>query len=375
MSPSRFKRLRVELLEARHLLTAITVDTPLDVVDPNDGVTSLREAIAVSNNDLGPDEIFFAPALEGQALRLTEGQLTITDELAIVGPGADRLTLDASGSDPTPGTNNGDGSRLFYIGNGLPDVAPQVSISGLTLTGGDVADSGGAIWTEGFGYEGFATGTISFADRILAGSGSVDFSVSQRESTGTLTLANGSIEIITTSDGAAAGVQGATGSGVDIIISDSDSDDDVIQSVSYNSGTNTIHITADLNANGDGVSAVTVQDLADAIAYQETVAGVHDFTIGTVTNGQNALEISDAGTHANVLTGGLAQSSTEGISIVSTPGAASNIVIAFIEQAGIGSTPIVSGNALSGYTVAIDSGNTETTIADIAAQSSRRKHR
>ncbi len=366
MSPSRFKRLRVELLEARHLLTALTVDTHWDIEDPNDGVTSLREAIAESNNALGPDEIFFAPSLTGQALRLTEGQLIITDELAIVGPGADRLTLDASGNDPTPGTNNGDGSRLFYIGNGLPDVAPQVSISGLTLTGGDVADNGGAIWTEGFGYEGFATGTISFADEILAGSGAVDFSVSQRESTGTLALANGSIEITTTRHGAAAGAVGATGSGVDIIITDINDDSDILHSATYDAGTNTIRITADLNANGNGVSAVTIVDLADAIGNIETVSVVNDFIIGHVTSAGNALEISDAGTSANVLTGGLAQSSGEGISITSTSGAASNIFIAFVEQAGIGSTPIVSGDALSGYTVAIDSGNTETTIADIA---------
>ena len=364
MSTFLYKKLRVELLEARHLLTALMVDTHWDIEDPNDGVTSLREAIAESNNDLGPDVIFFAPSLIGQALRLTEGQLIITDELAIVGPGADRLTLDASGNDPTPGTNNGDGSRIFHIGNGLPDVAPQVSISGLTLTGGDVAGSGGAIWTEGFGYEGFATGTISFADGILAGSGSVDFSVSQRESTGTLTLANGSIEITTFSDRAAAGAQGATGSGIDIVLTDINDDSDVIHSASYDAVINTIRITADFN--GNGISAVTITDLVDAIRSIETVPAVNDFIIGHVTTGQNALEISDAGTIANVLTGGLAQSSTEGISIVSTPGAASNIVIAFIEQAGVGSTPIVSGNALSGYTVAIDSGNTETTIADIA---------
>ena len=56
-----------ELLEARHLLTTFVVDTRFDVVDPNDGATSLREAIAAANDETanpGHDTIEFDPSLE-----------------------------------------------------------------------------------------------------------------------------------------------------------------------------------------------------------------------------------------------------------------------------------------------------------------------
>ena len=47
------------------------------------------------------------------------GELAITDSTTIIGPGANLLTIDASGNDPTPGrTNNGDGSRVFNIDDG-----------------------------------------------------------------------------------------------------------------------------------------------------------------------------------------------------------------------------------------------------------------
>jgi hypothetical protein len=61
--PLGFRRpLRLEPLEERRLL-AITVTTNLDVVDPNDGVLSLREAIAEANTSPGAETIDFAPAL------------------------------------------------------------------------------------------------------------------------------------------------------------------------------------------------------------------------------------------------------------------------------------------------------------------------
>ena len=79
---------------------------------------------------------------------LTQGELKITDSLTINGPGANLLTIDASGNDPTPDVNNGDGSRVFNIDDGNDANLLDVSISGLTLTGGDVSGDGGAIFTR-----------------------------------------------------------------------------------------------------------------------------------------------------------------------------------------------------------------------------------
>ena len=43
------------------------------------------------------------------------GELKITDDVTIEGPGAELLTIDASGNDPTPDIDNGNGRRVFNI--------------------------------------------------------------------------------------------------------------------------------------------------------------------------------------------------------------------------------------------------------------------
>ena len=139
------RRLRIEPLEDRRLLS-ITVNTLVDESNGTGGGvgTSLREAIAAV---AAGDTINFSPALtaEGPAIiTLTRGQLNVTKAMKIEGPGADLLTIDASGNDPTPEINDGSGSRIFNVNNGNFSNT-EVEISGLTLTGGDSDGSGGAI--------------------------------------------------------------------------------------------------------------------------------------------------------------------------------------------------------------------------------------
>lgn len=138
------RKLRCEHLEDRRLLAVVTVDTIEDIVDLNDGRTSLREAIFATNTVPGADEIVFdfdRPA----TILLTQGELQITDSLTISGPGAELLTIDASGNDPTPDstyedgddTNDGDGSSVFLIDDGRLRTSSSVEIQGLTITGSD----------------------------------------------------------------------------------------------------------------------------------------------------------------------------------------------------------------------------------------------
>jgi hypothetical protein len=127
----------------------LVVDTLVDESDGNYGVgdLSLREAIGLANGSVGADTVAFAASLTsgGPAeILLTQGELRIVEALTINGPGADLLTIDASGNDPTPTVNNGDGSRVFHVDDGTAS-AIAVSISGLALTGGDMGNSGGAI--------------------------------------------------------------------------------------------------------------------------------------------------------------------------------------------------------------------------------------
>ena len=141
------RRLQMERLEDRYVLSVATVNTALDVVDLSDNVTSLREALFFTNALIGHDTIEFDASLAGQTIQLTLGELSIKDSLTINGLGQSMLTIDASGNDPTSSTDNGDGSRIFNIddGNGLNLL--DVSINGLTLLGGDITGigSGGAI--------------------------------------------------------------------------------------------------------------------------------------------------------------------------------------------------------------------------------------
>jgi hypothetical protein len=128
------RSLRYETLEDRRLLAVLTVDTHQDVVDFNDGVTSLREAIFAANTVPGADEIVFDLGDGPKKILLTQGELKITDSLTITGSGAELLTIDAQRM-----------SRIFNI----TVVGSDVTLSGMKLTGGNVEDRGGAIRSSG----------------------------------------------------------------------------------------------------------------------------------------------------------------------------------------------------------------------------------
>jgi CSLREA domain-containing protein len=138
------RALRFETLEDRRVMAVLTVDTPLDVVNLNDGLTSLREAIFAANIVPGADEIVFDISTRAATITLSQGELKITDSLKITGPGVNLLMIDAGGSDPTPSDKKGDGSRVFNVSNGTDSVI-DVEISGLYITGGDTQNLGGGI--------------------------------------------------------------------------------------------------------------------------------------------------------------------------------------------------------------------------------------
>ena len=129
----------------------LVVDTLVDESDGDfsPGDLSLREAIELANANPVPDTIRFFPFTptggSQRKVLLTEGELVIRDDLTISGAGLNRITIDASGNDPTPDstyedgddTNDGDGSAVFLIDDGRRDELSQVHIKDLTITGGD----------------------------------------------------------------------------------------------------------------------------------------------------------------------------------------------------------------------------------------------
>jgi hypothetical protein len=102
-------------------------------VNAGDGVTSLREAINSANALPGEDLIDFDPGLFGATIQLQSGNpLTISDDLMLSGLGAEELTV------------RGAGNSVFVVSDSNSAVAPKnVTISGLTITGGSYSHGGG----------------------------------------------------------------------------------------------------------------------------------------------------------------------------------------------------------------------------------------
>ena len=115
----------------------IIVDTINDAIDPNDGVTSLREAIEEANNTSGLDTIEFDETkLSGKEIALKSGELEITDDLTIDGLGADKLTVSGNKK-----------SRVFKVDDGDSENRIDVVIDGLTIADGLTDGNGGGILT------------------------------------------------------------------------------------------------------------------------------------------------------------------------------------------------------------------------------------
>ena len=165
----------------------LVVSTTQDVVDMNDGVTSLREAIALAfaglqddgdadGDGLRADTITFDPSVftggENSVIRLTQGELSISDTLTIDGSsvGGVVITGDADGDDiliagtqitdvsasrgDDPSTDLlDDNSRVFNFSDSDLFGASNVTLTGLTITGGQVSggEKGGGVQFNSYG--------------------------------------------------------------------------------------------------------------------------------------------------------------------------------------------------------------------------------
>ncbi|QDV40253.1 hypothetical protein Enr13x_00590 [Stieleria neptunia] len=113
------------LATAIQVLQVDTLDR-LDDGNVSPGNVSLREAIRMSNQQFGYDLITFSPALAGGTIVAIENGFTVTDDVSIVGLGADQLTL--SGNNQV---------RVFDLSSNA-----DVTISDVTIADGRVIGSG-----------------------------------------------------------------------------------------------------------------------------------------------------------------------------------------------------------------------------------------
>jgi len=96
----------------------------------------LRSRITAANAHPGTDSLVFAPGLEG-TIRLTGGQITINDNLSVIGPGAARIAVDGNAND-----------RIFNIDNHNNMADLNVTIQGLELRNGKAAFGGAILSNE-----------------------------------------------------------------------------------------------------------------------------------------------------------------------------------------------------------------------------------
>jgi hypothetical protein len=131
----RSARPRLEALEERSVPALLVVNSLIDAVGPP-GVVTLRSAITQAESDVSvPATITFSPSLSGQTITLNAPLPTLSNGETIAGPGADLLTV--SGNNTV---------RVFTVSA----LTAPVSISGLTITGGNSGNaSGGGVLAEG----------------------------------------------------------------------------------------------------------------------------------------------------------------------------------------------------------------------------------
>ena len=189
-------------------MASLTVTTSRDVVDAHDGVLSLREAVAQANAHDGADTIRFAPALDGATVTLTQGQLTLADDVTIAG--------DANGDGFGVVLDGGDDDRLLR----LDGVGTEARLSGLTLTNGEVTDANGGAVLVG-------AGASLVLDRCEVGDNNARVSSGYEASGGAIFAESGSRVTIQRSILHGNGAYGdggaiAAGTGVTVTITDSE---------------------------------------------------------------------------------------------------------------------------------------------------------
>ena len=128
----------------------VTVNAPSLVVDtladsPTPGFTTLRQALANAATLGGSQTITFAPGLSGTIT--LGGDLEISSNVSIDGPGAPLLTVSGGG----PSSN----FSVFIV-----DSSVTVSISGLTIANGYTTGDGGGIFND--------SGTLTVSSSTIA---------------------------------------------------------------------------------------------------------------------------------------------------------------------------------------------------------------
>ena len=169
-------------------MAIFTVTSNLDE-SSEDGVTTLREAVAMANASAGDDIVVFDQTVFARdaTIRLTQGEIVISEAVQIDGASADgaiTITGDRNGDDQlvagsditdirqTEAARLADNSRVFLIEDrsyaGAASTSTETILTALTITGGYAGDGdGGGVRSDSRSY----LGGVIIEDSIIAGNG------------------------------------------------------------------------------------------------------------------------------------------------------------------------------------------------------------
>ncbi|HBV61983.1 MAG TPA: hypothetical protein DEF45_03070, partial [Rhodopirellula sp.] len=200
MRQHEFKRKRrrsiLEHLEDRRVLATYMVTSLAD-----SGAGSLRAALQAANATGAADSIVFDETLTGTInLGVANGGLQITSPVSIQGPGSGSMTVDANAT-------SSDKFRVFEIS----ETANDVSITGLTLTGGLVDDGGGGVLFR-------SADTLTLVDTVVTGNQASNGGGIYSEYEGSIVLQSSSVSGNTAESAKGGGIHAVDG---DVTLTDS----------------------------------------------------------------------------------------------------------------------------------------------------------
>ncbi|MBA3483472.1 MAG: hypothetical protein H0T51_16810, partial [Pirellulales bacterium] len=117
----------------------------IDFASKNPGLDTILFSSNLNSSELVDDEDLNASPAPTIILSRFLGSLVIDEDLVIQGPEGFILEIDGVGLDTDPNTQNGTGSRVFEIDDGSSSLFSTVTMSNLTIMGGDVISQGGGI--------------------------------------------------------------------------------------------------------------------------------------------------------------------------------------------------------------------------------------
>ncbi len=162
----------------------LLVSTFEDVIDPDDGLLSLREAVIHANTNVGDFRILLQPGTYSLTIKDANEDEAQKGDLDITGNGA--VTIVAVGAGQTTVNAADLGDRVFQVLAGA-----DLTLDGLTITGGTTASTGPDIGRHGGGV--LNQGILTIINSTFTGNSASRDGAGIYNASGTLTIRNSTI--------------------------------------------------------------------------------------------------------------------------------------------------------------------------------------